>query len=299
MASRPNRDVTRQNKASSVVKATIFSQILNEALESILHITESILTSQQHIHEYSQICPQLNMIAELTSICVESNTVSSTHYMKSSTYVKCGAKEIATNENSSIKRAIKFKETNDLSESLDHFTPRMLEMHKILHYAVNYYRQEKSDKDTCTQSNVDRCNTVTTSNDTVNEVPESTTPISPQHSPIPPSSLNSMQFSLPPPPNNNQYLSPLQLVLFILKFADNKYRYILDLPKHSRSNNYQKRRVSESLIINIIISKNYIPINRSSAYVLLKQYKTNGKLRHSNWSDKCKPGPKPLFSKSC
>ena len=170
MASRTNRDATRQNKASSVVQATIFSQILNDGLLSIVQIMEDILTSQLPDKEYSLSRKQLDMITDLTSICLEANTASSTQYMKSSTYIKCGAKEIALNENSSIKRAIKFKETNGLLESLDHFTPRMLDMHKVIFNAANYYHHHNKDQDTCTQSNVDRCKTATTSNDTFNEV---------------------------------------------------------------------------------------------------------------------------------
>ena len=46
-----------------------------------------------------------------------------------------------------------------------------------------------------------------------------------------------------------------------------------------------------------MISKKYVPINRSQMYLLLCELKTNHKLNFHQWRVKNEMGPKPLLSK--
>ena len=70
-------------------------------------------------------------------ICNTTNTDSLRLYMRCSTYVKLGAREIAHNENMVLKRAVKFNEFDDLDSEMDHFDPSLLDMFKIINTASN------------------------------------------------------------------------------------------------------------------------------------------------------------------
>ena len=71
-------------------------------------------------------------IIEVMTTCKEALQISAKMYMKCSTYIKLGAVEIANNENSVIKRAIRFKEYDDLEQDMDHFQSKMLCMHQSI-----------------------------------------------------------------------------------------------------------------------------------------------------------------------
>ena len=127
MSSSTNRDIVRQNKANSVVVATIYSQISQYGLECIVQECERL---SSNVHDESSLQTALNNIKAVASTCHSATSTASRLYMKCSTHIKLGAKEIANNENSVLKKAIRFKEFDNLQDDMDHFDQNMLDMHK-------------------------------------------------------------------------------------------------------------------------------------------------------------------------
>ena len=116
-----NRDLRRQNKGTSVVDATLFAKICLGALETISAI------AQQPSIEIDK-----KSIIQLTNTCINCINRSCVLFMKSSTYIKQGAEEIAKNEYGILKRSVRFRETDDLKIVMDHYVPCMLEMQQLI-----------------------------------------------------------------------------------------------------------------------------------------------------------------------
>ena len=85
---RPDRDVSRQNKANSVVKATMLSGLCKDGLENL----EKILMDINSIVEFTdvavEIAPKYKQMMEIVDICKSTLRSSSRLYMKCSTYIK-------------------------------------------------------------------------------------------------------------------------------------------------------------------------------------------------------------------
>ena len=317
------RDETRQNKANSVVKATMLSVLCKDGLHSI----QNISSDMHNIFEYSdvamEIAPLYNQLKDILSICLSTVESSSRYYMRCSTYIKQGAKEIANNENAVLKRAVKFTEYHDLESDMDHFDPIMLDMYKKIQYTPkSSIRTTSPPNETATLTktfnqghDLSSTPTVDITDDTtmINTLPKSVSNnIEPCHLSSYTANVNTQNmftspyqyiglrnnFVLPTPFNNEKRYSPLESIQYIVKLADNKFRLILDLPPNIETGIPPSKRVTESLIINLMIMKGRIPINRSSMYKLLSEYKCNGCLNYKHWRQQNKTGPKPNLKRS-
>ena len=105
-------------------------------------------------------------------------------------------------------------------------------------------------------------------------------------------------FRLPPPIDSSEWFTPLQAVLNIIRYGDNRIRFICDLPHRPIDNKLQRKKVNSNLIIDIMIMKGYIPVNKTTMYVLLKEYRKEGRVKYPKWRDKNKTGPKPMLERS-
>ena len=132
LQSRLNRDVTRQNKATSVVKATMLSKQCDESILGISDIISNLKNLVKTSNESSTYDQLFCKLEEVLSITKNTNSKASRLYMRCSTYIKLGASEIAHNENAVMKRAVKFEEYDDIESEMDHYDPWMLSNYKVL-----------------------------------------------------------------------------------------------------------------------------------------------------------------------
>ena len=284
-----NRDITRQNKASSVVSATIYSQICDYGLRTVLDFLDDDLFQK---NQDETIKKKINDLIDTVSTCKKALQLSSNMYMRCSTYIKLGAVEIASNENSILKRAIKFKEYEDLEEEMDHFQSDMLVMHKSIAKVL----KRRPIKTPTLGDNCEPDITTTPPMSTIQEIPIAYTQrhaiTSPQYH------SRNKWFKLPPPLNPGHYYTPLEAVHIVISMADNRARYVMDLPTINNNGRMAKKRISENLIIIIMIMKAYLPINRTSMYVLLNEFRNSGSLKFKYWRQRNKTGPKPMLKRS-
>ena len=128
-----NRDINRQNKASSVIDATIYSYITKDKIDTLLRVCESVNSDPNNVLSQSSRMQLTYALNNLSSKPEEdSNELSSSHYMKCSTYIKGGAKSIAKSEFSRMKKAIETDETNLLYDSASHLTPHMVKLQESI-----------------------------------------------------------------------------------------------------------------------------------------------------------------------
>ena len=296
--------------------------------------------------------------------------------MRSSTYIKVGAKEKAHNENAVLKRAVKFKEYDDLESEMDHFDSDMLDMYKVIHIdpipprqsAICHHKTNPIPVLRSPTTDLFSASPTSPTTDLFSASPNSpntdlfsasstiassessltTIPVSPDNnnnryitfessvssqSPIPDSSNNNNNLStstvssvnhspntiiptiripptiiprfprnevlkLPKPDKNNTQYSPLEAINIIDKLSDFKVRKIVDLQIDIQSGSYPKRRCSEYFLINLMIYLKLVPAGQSTMYSLLKEYRTNKKLKSMRWRTRHKTGSTPQLKRS-
>ena len=216
-----NHDIQRQNKATSVVDATLYSKICLEAISTIRRLTNKL-------HNEDPNGELLKKIIELLDICQLTTNKSSVLYMKCSTYIKQGANEIANNEYSLLKSSVRFKETDDLHVVMHHYDPCMLKMQQVI------YEGSTMTQDINSNSEIDL---------DISELP--TEIVHPQQSSPPTLQVyhpydsnqyspfifrHTQTFHLPRPFKIGYYYTPVEACLNLLRFSDGKHRYMLDLP---------------------------------------------------------------------
>ena len=131
-----NRDFRRQNKASTVVDATIYSLLTDDSAQGIVKLSQhSVETSEDDVISPSNTCQDcssnkqcMSQINTLAKTITNTNKIQRNKYMKCSTYVRTGALRIATTEHNSIKRALKYNETSILNDRTKHVTPDMVKL---------------------------------------------------------------------------------------------------------------------------------------------------------------------------
>ena len=127
MSTPPNRDLKRQNKANTVVRASIYLQISTDGMDKVCELTSEALKANPSGTSAST----LEHILSITQACIECNKIAERDFTRCSTYVKTTASQIAKKENSYIKKAVKFNETKDLKEVMIHFEDKMLHFHRL------------------------------------------------------------------------------------------------------------------------------------------------------------------------
>ena len=105
-------------------------------------------------------------------------------------------------------------------------------------------------------------------------------------------------FKLPPPINKDHFYTPLEAVNIIANMADNKSRFVVDLPPLHNNGKLRIKNISENLVIVLMIMKAYLPINRTTMYSLLKEFCNHGSLKFRYWRQRNKTGPKPMLKRS-
>ena len=128
-----NRDINRQNKATSVIDASIYSLITKDKLNKLLEICNNVSKDKNNT-----LSKESKRQLEYATSALDSNkeddslVISSKNYMKCSTYVKSNAMIIATSEHKRMKTAIKLHETNVLYDSCSHLTPHMVKLQETI-----------------------------------------------------------------------------------------------------------------------------------------------------------------------
>ena len=126
---------------------------------------------------------------DIMKVCRDALQVSSNTYMRCSTHIKLGASEIANSENSVLKKAIRFKEYDELDQDMDHYEVKMLQMHKVISKLVTNPIQIATDNPISTEiDNNDHSDDCMEIEETIHP---DTNPI-PNPNPVPLSCINNM-----------------------------------------------------------------------------------------------------------
>lgn len=107
MSNKRNRDVIRQNKATSVVAGTIYSYICKDGIKNMAEMSKVVLKEESdNLSEENK--KRLEYISEQAKSSVLSLNEASNNYMKCSTYIRCGAKAIAGKAQNTMKKRYSF-----------------------------------------------------------------------------------------------------------------------------------------------------------------------------------------------
>ena len=126
-----NRDTNRQDKASTLVNACLYSNVTKQGIISCI----SILKDQKN--ENITTLPSAffqNMISILEQIEI-SNIKATKQFFRCSTHIKCGAISIAHKESMTIQKALKNNESQMLKNTLRHYDKDVIEMHRVISFA--------------------------------------------------------------------------------------------------------------------------------------------------------------------
>ena len=277
IAKSTNRDVNRQNKANTVVTATIYSQIVFDGLSKLNVIIKDTTKNDN----------TLQQLQDIIGVCIKANSMSCKQYMRSSTYIKCAAYNIAKRENSMIKRGLKFREIDDLSSSMDHLEAEMLEMHKTIYgysTACPY-----SPPITPTLHNLSCGNPTVVPTSTLHNLSCDNPTIVPTPSPNPtivptPSPYTCLTttlnpkydtFSVDPPQSFDNFYTPLETVKLIANRADDKFKQVLSLLPDPLTRSFPIKKISEHLIMIVMVQNFFVPVNITTLYKIMNEFKKN------------------------
>ena len=130
-----NRDVQRQNKASTLVAAVIYSNVVDEGITTI----EDIARNMEFIVDVDVLKKAILAISKITKICKDNNGTAISKYCSCSTYIKKGAVSIAHRESRIIKEAIRNKEVYSLSIELRHYNELVVKSYQQIDRINNTY----------------------------------------------------------------------------------------------------------------------------------------------------------------
>ena len=130
-----NRDASRQNMASSLVKATMYSNLVCDGLKCITEISNDEIVNNTDLSEDSK--RKLQSIIDVSDTCIKTNETAIAKYQKCSTYVKRGSVDIANKEHNLIKKAVDNNEDPYLIKNIHHYEPRMAHIQRVYRHHVN------------------------------------------------------------------------------------------------------------------------------------------------------------------
>ena len=119
-----NRDVQRQNKASTLITANLYSNVVTEGIIASQKITNALVQSS----DIQSIKSSILAIKKINDIILEANAVAKKKYCLCSSMIKSGAICIAHRETQIIKNAIRCKETIALDTVLRHYDKKVVDM---------------------------------------------------------------------------------------------------------------------------------------------------------------------------
>ena len=299
-----NRDCSRQNKASSIIDATIYTHMATDGILSIQHLCEEILNCENN-QLTNESAKQLRYVTNLTKTTIEALNTSTKKFLKSSTDIKGGAKILASKEYTVLKKGFKFDELDIIPTRMDHYHPHMVKLQKVIF--------DSPGKLPCHNALYNIEAPCTTS------VPTQLPPISPSKrsyssisSPVTPSPKKrciSSTFSIPfqpiihPSTNTlpcftlvrpmSKFYSPMQAVKLIANNADFKLRRMMDLKK---DNEFVIGLTSPFAIMTIMLKKHYVPVEKTTLFNLYNEYKSTRSLKYHTWIDTSTTGTKPHLS---
>ena len=115
MSNKRNRDILRQNKATSVVAGTIYSYICEDGIKNMGKMSDIVLKEDgQHLSIDNK--ERLQFISDCSKSSIDSLSIASQQYMRCSTYIRCGAKTIAKKAQNTMKSAILLNEVAKLKK---------------------------------------------------------------------------------------------------------------------------------------------------------------------------------------
>jgi hypothetical protein len=221
-----NRDIARQNKASTLVTANLFSNVIKEGS---LHINE-ITKSMESLQESGEIQQGINAIININKTISEANEQAMKDYSRCSTYVKTGGLSIAHRETQIIKHAIHFGEEESLEEEMRHYNKLVVSMQKAICSSFGSFKNTTSLQlvEGATNSyNNEHFNSTSISDN----LPPHPSIISKRKTNRAPKPSNYRSFLLPPPEVHKKYYSPIQAITIVNNNSDLSTKIILDLPK--------------------------------------------------------------------
>ena len=284
-----NRDITQQNKASTLVEACLFS---NVTIDSLLLVNKILLSLPKN--EISQdIQNTIFEATKMVTLSLESSRTMTKLFSKCSTHVKCDATRIAHNETQSIKRALKNGEVKMLNSRLRHFNGKILEGHSTIFRCHQFITTSSPTQQSSAYTEVSMVNhtshtDVSMSNHTTQpsqSMFNHTTDFRNQSSSSSTSSVttpitllnqdtqtqltrfhsrffsNKSYFILPPPLLDCKMYTPKEAIHVINNCSDSSSRMLLDMPMEKGK--YIKRKLSQFTIIQLLINKKYVPINKT------------------------------------
>ena len=86
---RADRDISRQNKANSVVKATMFSELCADSLGVLDKILSNIHSIIQYTDVAIKVSPLYKQMKDIISICISTVNSSSRLHMRCNTLTRC------------------------------------------------------------------------------------------------------------------------------------------------------------------------------------------------------------------
>ena len=279
MSTRPtkiNRDANRQNMASSIVKANIYSNIVEEGLKCISDITTQVLKTNNSISTESK--RKFESILSVTNSCIETNCKSSEKYQKCSTYIKRGSVDIANREVNMVKHAISNNENPSIMNSIHHYEPTMTKLQR------NIYNNSPNSKCHPSQpiSSVDdegeevSVGIQSVDMDTSSQIPTNTP-------------------SIPHPDKSNTYHTPLAAVQLVNLFTNKHKQFLPDFPSDNKGSHW--RKLSKQMIMKFMIKHLHVPIKITAFRKLMNTYDNLGYLPEMTWTELTAPGRKPLLPK--
>ena len=269
-----NRDANRQNMASSIVQANIYSNIVQEGLKCISDITTHELNTNTTISQDSK--RKFESILSVTNSCIETSSKSSEKYQKCSTYIKRGSVDIANREVNMVKKAISNNENPSIMMSIHHYEPTMSRLQS------NIYGNRPNSKCHPSQpistsspdDEVDEASVGIQSvvRDTSSQIPTNTS-------------------TIPHPDKTNAYHSPLRAVQLVNQYANKQKQFLPDFPSDNKGSHW--RKLSKNMIMKYMIKHLHVPIKITAFRKLIHTHSHLGYLSELTWTELTAPGRKP------
>ena len=323
-----NRDTNRQNKASTLVNACLYSNVTKQGINYCLSIVQE--ENKKNTTTLDTAFFQ-NMISILEQIEI-SNTKAMKQFCRCSTHIKCGAISIAHNESMTIQRALRNNESLMLKNTLRHYDKDVIEMHRVISYTKKntpdpYHTSvvEEQSIDLCSmeddisvassiQSIPEDNNFMSHTTDSFNSSLSMEASNCFKHSSSPSSTRDSSEttttnkkvhktpstishysnapfFFLPLPTFPETMYTPMQAIQIIKNNSDGSKRRILNLPKVKGK--IVVRRLSKYGLIMMMIEKKLVPLSKTQLYVLFNKVENNIDAVPLWWTSNSKYGAKP------
>ena len=271
--SKKNRDANRQNMATSIVKASIYSNLVEQGLTCIAQISNDELENNQNLTEDGK--RKFESILSVADSCLKTNSVASTKFQKCSTYMKTGCALIANREVNMINAALSNNENPSLIKRLHYFEPTMGTVQTTI--------AQNKPNSKCHPS------IPIAPNDAEADSPQSVNAAS--VAPFSSSQVLTTPTTIPHPPNDQIFHTPFNAVYIVTQYVTTEKRYLPDFPPDKHGS--YTRKLSRHMIMQYMIEKGHVPIRATAFRKLVNTYLTTKSLPSTTWTEITAPGRKP------